>query len=48
MYTDRLISIIKAANQLRFDMDKGYPGRRPYQKENVGKVYQKLEEGKTF
>ena len=45
MYTDRLISIIKAANQLRFDMDKVTLGVDLTKRENVGKVYQKLEEG---
>lgn len=45
MYTDRLISIIKAANQLRFDMDKVTLGVDLTKRENVGKVYLKLEEG---
>ena len=45
MYTDRLITIIKASNQLRFDMDKVTLGVDLTKRENVGKVYQKLEEG---
>lgn len=45
MYTDRMIALIKASNKLRFDMDKVTIGIDLSKRDNIAKVYQKLEEG---
>lgn len=45
MYTDRMIALIKASNKLRFDMDKVTIGIDLTKRDNIAKVYQKLEEG---
>lgn len=44
-HADKLLQIIKTSNQLRFDMDKVSVGVDFTKKENITKVYTKLEEG---
>ncbi|MBK8701119.1 MAG: hypothetical protein IPN29_16915 [Saprospiraceae bacterium] len=42
---DKMLTIIKTSNQLRFDMDKVTYGADLTKKDNVSRVYKKLEEG---
>ncbi len=48
LYTQKLLFIIKATNQLRFDMDKVSIGVDLTKKENIDAVYRKLEEGVKY
>ncbi len=48
LQSQKLLTIIKASNQLRFDMDKVSIGVDLTKKENVDIVYKKLEEGVKY